>query len=69
MTWYHVNSMTFETSTHRVRRFVSIRESYWIAERKAQVFEHQERIGGKFHSQELAQSACERDSYAVASGR
>jgi hypothetical protein len=69
MMWHFVNAMTYENATHRVRRVCKIHEQYWIAERKASTDDHQERIPGKFACQELAVSACERDGYAVASGR
>jgi len=70
MQWHFVNAMTFETETHRVRKISLIDgTSHWLAERKACCDEHGMRIPGKFESQEFAQSACERDSYALASGR
>jgi hypothetical protein len=69
MEWHFVNAMTYETATHRIRRICTQRESYWLAERKACVEDHIEKIGGHFADQQLAISACERDSYAVASGR
>jgi hypothetical protein len=61
--------MTYENATHRVRLVCSMHKHYWIAERKASVEEHQERIPGKFECQEFAVSACERDAYLVATGR
>jgi hypothetical protein len=66
--WHFVNAMTYENETHRVRRVCSLRESVWIAERKASNDDHCERIG-KFELKEVAVSACERDAYLVASGR
>lgn len=69
MTWHFVNAMTYESATHRVRRVHTMHESYWLAERKALAGDHAGKIGGRFDCQELAESACERDGYAVASGR
>ena len=67
--WHHVNAMTYETATHRIRRICTQRESFWLAERKASTFDHVERIPGRFATMELAQVACARDQYAEASGR
>lgn len=69
MQWHFVNAMTYETATHRIRRISTLKESYWLAERKATDGDHVEKIPGHFALQELAEAACERDSYAVASGR
>jgi len=67
--WHFVNAMTYETATHRIRRVSTPRESYWLAERKASPLDLAEKIHGHFATQELAELACERDLYAVASGR
>lgn len=69
MDWHFVNAMTYETATHRIRRVCNFRDTYWLAERKATSSEHAEQLHGKFPLKELAEAACERDSYAVASGR
>jgi hypothetical protein len=65
MQWEHVNAMTFESATHRVRKL----GDHWFAERKADPPVHAAKIGASFDTQEIAQSACEADAYRVASGR
>lgn len=69
MDWHFVNAMTYETATHRIRRVSNLRASYWLAERKATDSDHIEQLPGHFPLKELAEAACERDSYVVASGR
>lgn len=69
MQWQHVNAMTFETATHRIRRICTQREAFWLAERKASTYDHIERIPGRFLTMDLAKVACARDAYREASGR
>lgn len=69
MDWHFVNAVTYETATHRIRRIHTLRSTYWLAERKPTNGEHVEQLPGRFPLMELAEAACERDSYAVASGR
>jgi hypothetical protein len=59
MPWHFVNSMTWESATHRVRR---IGNEHWIAVRKAVTGEAAQQIGERFSSQQDAQSACDADA-------
>jgi hypothetical protein len=63
MPWHFVNSMTWETATHRVRR---VGNDHWIAVRKGCDGESAHQIGDKFRfsTQEEAQEACDRDAAA-----
>jgi DNA-binding transcriptional ArsR family regulator len=65
MQWEHVNAMTFESATHRVRKLGDC----WFAERKAEPPLHAVKLGTTFHSREIAQSACDADAYRQLSGR
>jgi hypothetical protein len=76
MIWHFVNTMTFESATHRARLVLYLQgENYWIAERKQCCDDSARRIGGKFATLALAQAACDLDAaetcdhpYRVASG-
>jgi len=59
MPWHFVNSMTWETATHRVRRIGS---DHWIAVRKCVDGESARQLDDKFSTQADAQEACERDA-------
>jgi hypothetical protein len=59
MPWHFVNSMTWETATHRVRR---IGNDHWIAVRKGVNGESARQLDAKFSTQTEAQAACDRDA-------
>jgi hypothetical protein len=63
MPWHFVNSMTWETATHRVRR---IGHEHWIAVRKGVGGESAHQLEGKFSSQQDAQQACDEDAAGLA---
>jgi hypothetical protein len=64
MEWHPVNSLTFESATHRVRR---AGYSMWLAERKSADQERAVKIGSVYANQSSAIAACEADAYRMAS--